>query len=620
MTGLADTIKDKAGAALHAAGDAAHGAGRAAEALGQGAAKTAERVWHGAVDGARSVAAGVKQAAADVKRGVSDAEAHIKDAVRHGDPDGGAGQARADIAKGVGKGLADVWHGLAEGAHKGLQANHEAVREAGAAIGHAYDAGVDGAARATADLAGHDAGEAVRHAAETAAVPVRTTAGFMHGAAGGFVRGAEGMVRGAGDLVVGAVRVGTDAEYRDKLVAKAADMAEAIGNTELAALRDPSAAAHKAGEAAKGAIQHVKQEGEKAAKEGRLPEHGGDKVGRAAFEVLSLLVPATKAGRAGQAMAATERAGELAGGAKRAADVAGDVGQMAAKAAPEGEAGALAARRAAGDAGPVPPKASPPPAAPDGAGTAAAATNSAMDKAALTAARNMASLSATGTATANDLRMVTEHLARHAPPGTMEALEKKGLKIVVARDDVLQHRTDLVGKQAPGAPDGVTYGEAKPLGLYSSERNEFVAVTVQGKGGYGLPPGSPGLTVDPIMHEYAHAIDFNLGAAAESNLGKAGKSSPISSEEVFGQVCLANKAAIKEMCPKSKTLPEKFAELYTRYMRDSAEVAGKVPDAHAYFQTLSEQLAHGGPPPITIQDLAPKLHPESRLHALQRGR
>ena len=346
MTGLLETIKGKVGEAAQAVDHAAQGAVRAVAAAGEGAEHAAATAFHGTVEGVKTAAEGATHAVGDVAHGAAQAGHDLAEGARHGHVLEGLGRAEQDVARGTGQGLSTAWNGAAAAVGKVAQGDLAAVNAMGRGLGRAYDAGVDGAAHAVGDMAGKQAGEAVRQVAEAAAEPVRQGANLGAGIVEGVGRGAGALLHSTGDLVVGTVRVGTDAQYRDRLIQKAEKVAGAVGHLAKAAAANPGEAAHKLGQAVEGTVHHVLQDGQAAAKRGDLAHWVGQGLGRAGFEAATFLVAPAKAGEAASLVG---KAGKLAEGladAGRAAEATAKVGAKAGEAATMAEDAAKVAGHA----------------------------------------------------------------------------------------------------------------------------------------------------------------------------------------------------------------------------------------------------------------------------------
>ena len=203
---------------------------------------------------------------------------------------------------------------------------------------------------------------AVRGVAEGLAAPVRTVANTTFGAAGAVVHGVEGMATGLGDLGALALRAGTDASLRDKLIEKAGDGVAGLIHGAEGAIADPHAALVKVEGAVQGAVKHFEDAGLKAQREGRGAEWVGEQVGGAAFQVVSTLQPYAKAGVVAKVAAGAAGAAATAGKVVqtvgklgRGAEAAGDVAKVGGEVRVAGEvAKAGGAARAAGETPRVP--------------------------------------------------------------------------------------------------------------------------------------------------------------------------------------------------------------------------------------------------------------------------
>lgn len=329
--GLLSAIKDKASSALHGAEnvakDAAKGVSNAVGDLGKGAMTAAGDMFHGTVQAVKTAGGDLEKAGSSIAEGVTKGAQDVAEGVKTGHVLSGIVKAQQDVAHGGGEALSDTWHSATDLVGGVAGAGMKGVKDAGEGVSHAYDSGLDGVSRAVTDVAGKKAGDFVHTAGEAVANPVRQAAQFQYGLTDGLGKGLGGIVRGTGDLVVGAVRVGSDSEYRDKLIANVGKTATALGKLGEQAIQDPGGTARKLGTAVETGVGNIVKSGEAAAANGTLAEWAGEGVGEVVAQVATTVVAPEAEGAALAADAG--RGVELLGDVAKGAEALSDAGRGA---------------------------------------------------------------------------------------------------------------------------------------------------------------------------------------------------------------------------------------------------------------------------------------------------
>ena len=111
---------------------------------------------------------------------------------------------------------------------------------------------------------------------------------------------------------------------------------------------------------------------------------------------------------------------------------------------------------------------------------------------------------------ASDKKAVVDEMLK-IPRGGLEALKKKGTKVVVCHDSVTDVMTELKGVRPRGWPPGMTWDSVP--GLFDSASNRVVIATKDGK----VPPTGQGHgSANLVLHEVGHAIDA-MGGGMSNN-------------------------------------------------------------------------------------------------------
>lgn len=108
-----------------------------------------------------------------------------------------------------------------------------------------------------------------------------------------------------------------------------------------------------------------------------------------------------------------------------------------------------------------------------------------------------------GTGTAEDARLVAEHLQR-LPQAALLTLEQRGVSVVACRNDVVDVLPELGNVRPRGYSEGRTWRGVP--GLYSPASKRVVVATEASAGG-GRALGSNHGSADLVAHECAHAFD-----------------------------------------------------------------------------------------------------------------
>jgi hypothetical protein len=111
---------------------------------------------------------------------------------------------------------------------------------------------------------------------------------------------------------------------------------------------------------------------------------------------------------------------------------------------------------------------------------------------------------------ASDKKVVVDEVVK-IPRGGLEALKKKGTRIVVCHDSVTDVMTELKGVAPRGWPPGMTWDSVP--GLFDSGGNRVIVAT---RGGKVPPTGDGHGSANLVIHEVGHAIDAAGGGMSNS--------------------------------------------------------------------------------------------------------
>jgi hypothetical protein len=111
---------------------------------------------------------------------------------------------------------------------------------------------------------------------------------------------------------------------------------------------------------------------------------------------------------------------------------------------------------------------------------------------------------------AGDKAKVVDEVVK-IPRGGLEALKKKGTKIVVCHDSVTDVMTELKGVKPRGWPPGMTWDSVP--GLYDPAGNRVIVAT---RGGKVPPTGDGHGSANLVIHEVGHAIDAAGGGMSNN--------------------------------------------------------------------------------------------------------
>lgn len=123
----------------------------------------------------------------------------------------------------------------------------------------------------------------------------------------------------------------------------------------------------------------------------------------------------------------------------------------------------------------------------------------------------MPPLRAGGSAEPSDVTLAAEEMAK-MPEEYRQMLKDNGQSVVVCRDSVTDHMTELQGVQPRGWPPGATWDSVP--GLYNPEKGEIVVATTghDTPGGARIPQTGEGHgSTNLLLHEAGHAVHHIVG-------------------------------------------------------------------------------------------------------------
>lgn len=190
-------------------------------------------------------------------------------------------------------------------------------------------------------------------------------------------------------------------------------------------------------------------------------------------------------------------------------------------------------------------------------------------------------LQVAGTATELERQLVTNAIAKHVPAEIIEALQAKGVSVTAVRDSIVERLPHLRDRQMA---DYSTQTGQQTKGIYyhnDPDKLVVVASVPSGHGGAGarrIPGGGDSRsTKDLVLHEIAHAVDFNLHGATETSRLSQGRA-------FRDAVALDTPNIQSEYVAMGHS--EIFAEYMARFMRQPEKVRQECPHLYAYFHTL----------------------------------
>lgn len=184
-----------------------------------------------------------------------------------------------------------------------------------------------------------------------------------------------------------------------------------------------------------------------------------------------------------------------------------------------------------------------------------------------------------GHATAEDAEAVAKHLASSMSLSQLQKMQSQGIRVVAARDSVADYLTGM-GKDRPrGWPPGQTLKDVPAI--YNPSTKEVVIGTHAGSnGGREMPGPDQTSSVDAVVHEVGHAINYN----------QYGSSGILSDRDDFknaydadaGKGHLADRYYHQQDAAAGRD--EAFAESHAMYIHDSKKMGKEYPHLYAYWQ------------------------------------
>lgn len=181
-----------------------------------------------------------------------------------------------------------------------------------------------------------------------------------------------------------------------------------------------------------------------------------------------------------------------------------------------------------------------------------------------------------GTADEADRQAVVTEMIK-IPLPALEALSKKGTKVVVCRNSVTEIRTDLRGVRPRSWSPGKTWDTVP--GLNDPARNRVIIAT---RGGRVPPTGDGHGAANLVLHEVGHAIGdaVTTGGVTDPRFIAARDADKARLDSYEGD---ANPAGVRET----------YAESFARFYSHDANDATAYPRLHAYW--ASNPFVAAGP-------------------------
>jgi hypothetical protein len=170
-----------------------------------------------------------------------------------------------------------------------------------------------------------------------------------------------------------------------------------------------------------------------------------------------------------------------------------------------------------------------------------------------------------GHGAAGDVKVVVDEMIK-IPRGGLEALKKKGTKVIACHDSVTDVMTELKGVQPRGWPSGMTWDSVP--GLYDPSGNRVIIATKDGK----VPPTGQGHgSANLVIHEVGHAIDAAGGNISSSEAFKKAREKDVGNLTAY------------EKQTGTAGLEESYAESMARYYGGAKDEAENFKGLHEYW-------------------------------------
>lgn len=171
-----------------------------------------------------------------------------------------------------------------------------------------------------------------------------------------------------------------------------------------------------------------------------------------------------------------------------------------------------------------------------------------------------------GTASEADKQVVVAEMIK-IPLPALEALKKKGTRVVVCHDSVTEIRQDLQGVQPRGWPPGKTWDSVP--GLFDSQSNRVIIAT---RGGQVPATGDGHGSHNLVLHEVGHAIGeaATVGGEDDPRFIAAREKDKAALDNYEGQQGHAG-------------IEETYAESFARFHDNDPNDARVYPNLHAYW-------------------------------------
>jgi len=182
-----------------------------------------------------------------------------------------------------------------------------------------------------------------------------------------------------------------------------------------------------------------------------------------------------------------------------------------------------------------------------------------------------------GSADINDVSLITQNL-QLIPMTALQFLQSCETKIVICRNSITEHRSELKGVNPRGWPRNYTWDNVP--GVFNRDRNEVVISTIAHNSisGPRVPKtGEAHGSFNLVLHEVFHALDYHLHNSFNSN------------SESFNDARSKDLNSLNqyESQPGKAGLEETFAESAARYFGGSACDKLRHPNLNEYWADYS---------------------------------